>query len=133
MVSKKVKWLIYTVAVGLIPIVIRIFIWLLTNQSNMNPISTSDIIAFGLVLHISNINEIEHIRDEQSQSWKTVQNGISILFIAVYSVFLSVIIIAEANPQIINGELIRNYSAGLSVISFIISFSIFHRISKMNH
>ena len=42
-----------------------------------------DFIAFGLVLHISIINELEHLSPAH-QTWKTVNNGISVIFIALY-------------------------------------------------
>jgi len=60
MTDKKTKWLIYTVLVGLIPILSRLLVWLVTNTGTVNILSPSDFVIFGLVLHISNINEIEH-------------------------------------------------------------------------
>ena len=61
MENKKIKWLIYTVLVGLIPILSRLLIWLVTKEGTVEMLNASDFVAFGLVLHISNINEIEHI------------------------------------------------------------------------
>ncbi len=60
MENKKVKWLIYTVLVGLIPILSRFLVWGVTEPGIVSFITASDFIAFGLILHISNINEIEH-------------------------------------------------------------------------
>ena len=130
MVNKKIKWLIYTVLVGLIPILSRIFVWSVTESGVVSLIMASDFIAFGLILHISNINEIEHLTDDE-KSWKTVQNGTSIAFIAFYSVLFALIMISEGIPSFIDIEAIKNCAVGLAVISFLISFSVFHRISKI--
>ncbi|AFJ43528.1 hypothetical protein [Francisella orientalis] len=69
--NKKIKWLIYTVLVGLIPILSRLIVWLVTKKGSVSLFSPSDFVAFGLVLHISNINEIEHFSGIQKE-WKTV-------------------------------------------------------------
>lgn len=130
MENKKTKWLIYTVLVGLIPILSRIFVWSVTESGVVSLIMSSDFIAFGLILHISNINEIEHLADDE-KSWKTVQNGVSIAFIAFYSVLFALIMISEGIPSFIDIEAIKNCAVGLAVISFLISFSVFHRISKI--
>ena len=130
MENKKIKWLIYTVLVGLIPILSRIFVWSVTESGVVSLIMASDFIAFGLILHISNINEIEHLTDDE-KSWKTVQNGTSIAFIAFYSVLFALIMISEGIPSFIDIEAIKNCAVGLAVISFLISFSVFHRISKI--
>lgn len=130
MENKKIKWLIYTVLVGLIPILSRIFVWSVTESGIVSLIMASDFIAFGLILHISNINEIEHLTDDE-KSWKTVQNGTSITFIAFYSVLFALIMVSEGIPNFIDVEAIKNCAVGLAVISFLISFSVFHRISKI--
>lgn len=130
MENKKTKWLIYTVLVGLIPILSRIFVWSVTESGIVSLIMASDFIAFGLILHISNINEIEHLADDE-KSWKTVQNGVSITFIAFYSVLFALIMISEGIPSFIDIEAIKNCAVGLAFISFLISFSVFHRISKI--
>lgn len=130
MESKKIKWLIYTVLVGLIPILCRLFVWGVTESGVVSFIVASDFIAFGLILHISNINEIEHLADDE-KSWKTVQNGISIAFIAFYSVLFALIMISEGIPNFIDAVAIKNCAVGLALVSFAISFSVFHRISKI--
>ena len=130
MENKKTKWLIYTVLVGLIPILSRIFVWSVTEAGVVSLIMASDFIAFGLILHISNINEIEHLADDE-KSWKTVQNGVSIAFIAFYSVLFALIMISEGIPSFIDIAAIKNCAVGLAAISFFISFSVFHRISKI--
>lgn len=124
--SKKIKWLIYTVLVGLIPILSRLIVWLVTKEGSVILFSPSDFVAFGLVLHISNINEIEHFSGIQKE-WKTAQNGISIAFIAFYSVLFALTLIGE---NIVDVNAITICTMVLSIVSFLISYSVYDRISK---
>ncbi|MFB2744880.1 hypothetical protein [Aeromonas veronii] len=130
MENKKIKWLIYTVLVGLIPILSRLFVWCVTEPGIVSIITASDFIAFGLVLHISNINEIEHLSDDE-KSWKTIQNGTSIAFIAFYSVLFALIMVSEGMPLFIDAVAIKKCTVLLAAISLLISFSVFHRISNI--
>lgn len=124
--NKKIKWLIYTVLVGLIPILSRLMVWLVTKEGSIDLFSPSDFVAFGLVLHISNINEIEHFSGMERE-WKTAQNGISITFIAFYSVLFALILIGE---NIVDVNAIKICTMVLSVVSFLISYSVYDRVSK---
>lgn len=130
MENRKIKWLIYTVLVGLIPIISRFLVWGVTQSGIVNILAASDFIAFGLVLHISNINEIEHLSDS-NKSWKTIQNGTSILFIALYSVLFCLTMLSEGVPGFVDSQVIKVCVIALAFISFSISFSIFHRISNI--
>ena len=126
MQNKKTKWLIYTVLVGLIPILARLMVYFVTKEGSLDLLSASDFVAFGLVLHISNINEIEHYSEEEER-WKTIQNGISILFIAFYSILLAINLIGG---DIIDVSSITVCTIILSVVSFGISYSVYDRVSK---
>ncbi len=97
MQNRKTKWLIYTVLVGLLPILSRLLVWAVTKEGSINIFSPSDFVAFGLVLHISNINEIEHFTNVEKE-WKTAElnaaaatkkmNKTSISPIIVYNFYL---------------------------------------------
>lgn len=126
MTDKKAKWLIYIVLVGLIPILSRSLVWLVTNTGAVNILSPSDFIVFGLVLHISNINEIEHFNNV-GKGWKTVQNGISIAFIAFYSILYTLALVGD---KVVNVLAITYCSVVLAFVSFLISYSVYDRISK---
>ncbi|MDO6681204.1 hypothetical protein Q4551_02790 [Oceanobacter sp. 5_MG-2023] len=130
MENKKIKWLIYTVLVGLIPIISRFLVWGVTQSGIVNLLAASDVIAFGLILHISNINEIEHLSDSD-KSWKTIQNGTSILFIALYSVLFCLTMLSEGISGFVDSQVIKLCVIALALISFSISFSVFHRISNI--
>lgn len=127
MINKKLKWLIYTVLVGLIPIISRLFIAAIINKDDVNYIVPSDFIALGLVLHISIINELEHL--ENNNDWKTIQNGLSICFIAIYSVLFSLVVFNEEITSTINNHALIISSCFLVFASLVISFSVFHRLN----
>lgn len=130
MKSSKSKWLAYTVLVGLIPFISRLLVWTTGRGELVQPIAASDLVAFGLVLHISNINELEHL-PAQNKEWKTVQNGISVIFIALYSVLYAVLLLAEKQPALVDTRAMLICVASLACISTLLSFSIFHRLSTL--
>ena len=113
--------------VGLIPILSRLIVWIVTKEGSVDLLSPSDFVAFGLVLHISNINEIEHFSGVERE-WKTAQNGISIAFIAFYSVLFALTLIGE---NIVDITAITICTMVLSIVSFLISYSVYDRISKV--
>ena len=124
--NRKVKWLMYTVLVGLLPILSRLMVWVVTKEGTVNLWSPSDFVAFGLVLHISNINEIEHFSD-LGKDWKTIQNGISIVFIVFYSVLFAITLIGGS---LIDIHMITICTVVLSAVSFLISYSVYDRVTK---
>ncbi|MEA5471973.1 hypothetical protein [Spirulina sp. 06S082] len=126
--NKKIKWLIYTVLVGLIPIASRLLVWFVTGRDAVNLFTASDCTSFGLVLHISNINEIEHIILSDT-SWKTIQNGTSIVFIAFYSVLFALTLFGEIDESAIEVTTINYCTLLLAIISLITSYTVYHRIS----
>lgn len=128
MKNPKSKWLAYTVLVGLIPILSRLLVWSIASNDVVQPFAATDFVAFGLVLHISNINELEHV-SSQSKPWKTVQNGVSVIFIALYSVLFAVLLLAEKTPRLINASAFLVCVAALAATSLVLSLSIFHRLS----
>jgi hypothetical protein len=131
--SKKSKWLIYTVLVGLLPFLMRILIFLVIdkNHNNIDMISANDFIAFGLVLHICNINEIEHIYLSEEKQWKTIQNGMSIVFIAFYSILYTLTLISDNFQNVIDLQSLTICVFVLSVFSFCLSYSIYDRLSAL--
>ena len=122
----------YTVLVGLIPVVFRALLWIISQHRTMDVFSASDFVAFGLILHISSINEIEHFNDLE-KSWKTFQIGAAVFFIAVYSVLFASHLFSQANLAEISVGTIRIISMILSVVSFLLSFSVYHRISRIEN
>ncbi len=130
MSNVKIKWLIYTVLVGLIPVLSRALIWFISQNRTMDFFNAADFVAFGLILHISNINEIEHFNDPK-KSWKTTHNGISIVFISFYSVLFACSLLGQSNPGLIDVGAIKYAAIVLSLTSFGISYSVYRRIAKL--
>lgn len=130
MTYRKTKWFVYTVLVGLIPLLARVFVYLFLQETNIEFLfHETDLVIFGLILHITNINELEHLESE-NKAWKTVQNGISIFFIVMYAVIFSSSCISSVNPGMFNKSMMWWSSLILSVVSFLVSYSIFDRVSK---
>ena len=130
MVNRNVKWLSYTVFVGLIPVLARFVIWAVTDYHRISLLNATDFIIFGLILHISNINEIEHFNDGH-QSWKTFHNGSSILFIVMYAVLFACQLLGNAAPGLVNSTSLLIFALILSVISLLLSGSVYYRLSKL--
>lgn len=125
----KSKWLAYTFLVGLIPVFTRLLTWATTTTDMVSAIAAPDLVAFGLVLHISIINELEHLPAKERE-WKTVQNGTSLIFIALYSALYALTIIGERSANLIDMNVMMQSSAILTTVSTLLSLSVFHRLSR---
>ena len=56
MADKKIKWLTYTVFVGLIPVFGRLLVWGISQNREMDLFNAADFVVFGLILHISEVD-----------------------------------------------------------------------------
>lgn len=129
---KKTKWIIYTVIIGLIPFLIRTFIWLIDKTATIEYwLNETDFIVLGLVLHLTNINELED-RDFEDKIWKTKNIGISVVFIVVFAAILAIVTYADfkVNPDI-DRKTIKCSSIVLALVSFILSYSIYNRLTTL--
>lgn len=123
--DRYIKWMFYTVVVGLIPIIVRLFVCLITNSNSMNLLVPSDIIVFGLVLHISTLNEIEHFENEDN--WKTKQIGVSIIFMILYSILMASALFSEIQPALIDMTVLLYCSVSMAIVSLLLTSSVFDR------
>jgi hypothetical protein len=130
---KKTKWLIYTVLIGLLPILIRLFIFIIRTDLNLAyTLNTIDIVIFGLVLHVSNINELED-KENIDRAWKTTNIGLSVLLLIIFSSILAVGYLSELpDSKNINTKNLKICSIVLSTVSLIMSYSIYNRLNKLN-
>lgn len=131
MKDRKIKWLAYTVLVGMVPVISRILIYLVLRNPSISIFNTSDFVTFGLVLNISNINEIEHL-NKLDKSWRTLQNGIALAFISFFMVLFSVYIVGESAPSLVNINAIKIMAMVLSLVSLVLSISVYDRVSKIS-
>lgn len=129
---KKTKWLIYTVIVGLTPFFIRFLIWLLSNTLKLNYILNEvDMVTFGLVLNITNINELED-KESLDKQWKTWMMGFSTIM--VMAAFLGITYFSEVSGgTFINRNNVKYCSLFLGVLSFGVSYAIYNRLNKMSY
>lgn len=110
-------WLLFTVFIGLIPILARFFtvkFFMLTDVVQISPV---DIIVFGIVLHVSIINEINRYRKDED--WRLIALGLSVLFIIGYAVLLAIAICSESKNIPVNTTLLLISTKVLATISFI--------------
>lgn len=127
----KSKWLAYTFLVGLIPVLTRLLTWATTTTGAVSPLAAPDFVAFGLVLHISVINELEHLPAKE-KDWKTIQNGTSLIFITLYSALYALTIIGEKSANLIDAAVMLRSSMVFAAVSSLLSLSAFHRLSKLS-
>jgi len=118
--ERTVSWLIYTCLLGLIPVIARLFVWSISN-SGVDALDISDLVAFGLVLHSA--NEVNRI-SRSDRNWKTVHNGMSVLFLVLYALLLFAVI---ASPSNLNRSALLDTTLLLSVVSFALSWNVFKR------
>ncbi|MFB2662180.1 MULTISPECIES: hypothetical protein [Shewanella] len=123
----RIKWLMYTVCIGLLPISLRLL--LIRLGLNIPYFSINDFIAFGFVLHISILNEIEHVIEQKV--WKTMQNGISIVAIFVYGAFSCALMLRESGNTEFDLDAFKSTAMIAAVVSFVISLSVFYRPNKI--
>ena len=129
---KKRKWFIYTVLIGLLPFFIRFFIFLVRIDLQFSySLNVVDIVTFGLVLHVSNINELED-KENVDKRWKTTNIGLSVLLLIIFSAILAVSYISElSDSKNINVQNLKYCGLFLSFVSFIMSYSIYNRINNL--
>ncbi len=127
----KSKWLAYTFLVGLIPVFTRLLAWATTTNGVVSPFVATDFVAFGLVLHISVINELEHLPAKE-KDWRTIQNGTSLIFITLYSALYAITIIGEKSANLIDSTVMLRSSMVFAGVSSLLSLSVFHRLSKVS-
>ncbi|WP_211300905.1 hypothetical protein [Spirosoma oryzae] len=83
-------------------------------------------ITFGLVLNITNINELED-DNEMSQQSKFNYKGISIVAIVLFAVFLGIAYVADMQKDsFLDKSNIKICSAILSLLSLGFSYSIYN-------
>ena len=127
MLDRTAKWLIYTVLVGLIPVGGRLLVWAISqDRSQIQIINAADFVVFGLILLISNINEVQHIPDNRA-TWKTFQNGASIVSIIWLGGLYIAYLIEQSNTGLINTVMVLYMAIGISILAFFNRLAVFAR------
>jgi hypothetical protein len=121
--ARTVEWLVYTCLLGLIPVVARLLVWSIASKG-VEPLAVSDLVAFGLVLHSANIQQVGRLGGADPR-WSAIHFGVSITFIVIYALLMFTTILPSSN---LNANSILNVSIFLCVVSFIISFTVYIRL-----
>lgn len=123
------KWLAYTFLVGLIPVLMRLLVWAATKAGKVEAFAAPDFVSFGLVLHISIINEMEQL-PQKERNWKAIQNGTSIIFIALYGALYALAILGEKIGNLVDASAVLRSSLFFVSFSIVLSLSTLQRLSR---
>ncbi|CAI8791636.1 hypothetical protein [Pseudomonas chlororaphis] len=126
----KAKWLLFTVAFGAAPILIRMLIAMLVTDGSVVMFAISDFVALGIVLQVSIFNEVRH-RSLNDADWNTIMMGVSAFYILIYAVLYALSLISEVWSRI-DGGLLKNISMGFALISFLLCYAVYDRIRLGN-
>lgn len=130
--KRSINWLIYTVGVALIPIIFRFLAWLFTTSTTIPLISIGDFLLFSLIIHLSIINEISHIDDENHANWRDSNIGISTLWIIFLTFMLTLSFLSEAIPSLIKVTVLLWSCIVLAITNLIIGFRVYHNLSILD-
>ncbi len=126
----RLKWLVYTVLVGLIPVGARLIVYLISPRATPEFMwSEADIASFGLVLNITNINAIEH--ESIDPAWKTAANGLSLLHIVFLGVVFTLSYLEDLQPDLVSSVRLKQTATVLSATSFLLSYTVYHLLSRL--
>ncbi len=130
--KRSLNWLIYTVGVALIPILFRFLTWLLTISTQIAPFSTGDILLFSLIIHLSIINEISHIQNENHLSWRDSNIGFSTLWIVFLTFMLTLSFLSEARPDFVKVSVFLWCCIILAIANLIIGCRVYYNLSTLD-
>ncbi|MEI6856010.1 hypothetical protein [Psychrilyobacter sp.] len=124
------NWFLYTIIVGLIPLIARGCIFLVLKEKNWDFLfDPLDFIILGLIVNINNINELERNKVLE-KDWKTNRILISIILLIVFAIFFSICIFSNLNKDLFDISSILISSVVISISSIIFSFSIVDSVIK---
>ncbi|MTW11225.1 hypothetical protein GM658_11540 [Pseudoduganella eburnea] len=124
----KSKWFIYTLLVGLIPILIRLLVWFVVTTNQVEPISAIELVTFGLVIHASVINEAEHL-PAKDHEWKSALNGQAITFITLYGALYALAAFGDKVDGAVEADAIEEIAISLSSMSILLAIMNLHHFS----
>lgn len=131
MISSNNKWLIHTLLVGLIPILTRLLAWVGAATGKVDPLAATDFIALGLVVHVSILNEMEHLLINEPVL-KALLNAVSSVLITFYGTLYALTILGEHSPELINQGVVLPICVMLCVGSATFGLGLF-QISHRRH
>ncbi len=132
------RWLIYTVLVAALPLFIRLIcFWVLKNPVG-SAVSPIDIVFFGLTLNISNINELNGLKNKSKKAESHIAQpdkdrilGLSLLLIILLTVTLGMVYSSEL-LAVESISLTSTYicSILMSIASLVFSWNVMLKIQR---
>lgn len=131
------RWIIYTVLVAALPILIRLFSFVILKSPVGQAVSPIDIVFFGLTLNIANINELNELKFKNKNNKSAILPnkdkilGLSIFLIVFLAITLGMIYSSEL-MGIKSISLVSTYicSIILSIASLIFSWNVVLKIQR---
>jgi hypothetical protein len=125
----KLKWFIYTVLIGLIPVGARFIVVLVSPKANNDMLwNETDFASFGLALNISNISVLEH--EDSNRQWKTIVNGLSVILLVFIALVFALSFMKEIDPSLISMQRLKQTSFLLASTSFVLSSVVYDRLGS---
>lgn len=91
-----IKWFLATIFVGLIPMLIRVFLYvIMLDPGPLRIVTISDILVWGLVLNVSIFNERERFFNYNPKI-SSVSSTVSVVLIVIFSLLFAFELINEA-------------------------------------
>lgn len=130
---RRINWWIYTIVIGALPVIVRFFLYLTVEKLDLDYVfNESDLIAFGLVLCISNLKELES-QSGISATFREITKGSQILLIILMSGFLWVNYYTEIDRESdFEAKNIRYCTRFLSFMCFVSSVVIYYHPNFRN-
>jgi hypothetical protein len=126
------KWFIYTVLLGVIPLLTRAIVYGASPKSTgWEWLSEADLIAFAFVLCITNLNALEH-EEGVDRSWKTTTNGLSIALIFLAAVIFALSCVIGLNPGTFKPGILKLGAGLVAFGSFALGWSTYTRLNAVN-
>lgn len=130
---KRTNWWIYTVLIGSLPILMRFSMYIVSNELKFNYIlNDTDLVAFGLVLCIGNLKELES-QGDISLILKERIKGSQFMLIVLMSAFLWMTYYVDIDKGAeLNLKNISNSIQFLTSLSFLSSIAIYYHPKYKN-
>lgn len=107
-----------------------LFFSFVENPDNLEPLKSSDLIGFGLMLCIANICVLAHeIRIEDE--FKIKINGPSIIIIVLFGMLYTLTCIEECEKMDINLILLKRFSLYLAISASLMSYTLWVHIARL--
>lgn len=126
------KWAGYVVLPGLIPVILRVLIaGIAQDSTGFTWFQPTDVIAFGLILLVANISIIE--RDHRlKHSWRTSMITLSIFIIVLLAALFAASCISEIARNTLDHRKLLIAATLLSVASLALSYVVWERLASLD-